>query len=108
APIALDLRHEAGRTRFEGPEAMRVASTLMPKVNRYGGTKQTIAEAVYQLEAREGSEGYLESRSRTARVSTRPSEKRVRRLTMMQDLPDHGLFGLSHVQRLAFERATPQ
>ena len=105
APIALDLRHEAGRTRFEAPEAMRVASTLMPKVNRYGGTKQTIAEAVYQLEARQGSEGYLESLSRTARVSTRPSEKRVRRLTMMQDLPDHGLFGLSHVQRLAFEMA---
>jgi len=23
----------------------------------------------------------------------------------MQDLPDHGLFGLSHVQRLAFEMA---
>src|SRR4029434_1944995 len=45
APIALDLRHETGRTRFEGQEAMRVASTLMPKVNRYGGRKQNIARA---------------------------------------------------------------
>jgi hypothetical protein len=105
APIALDLRHETGRMRFEGQEAMRVASTLMPKVNRYGGTKQTIAEAVNQLEIRQGSERYLASLSQTARISTQPSAKRVRRLSIMQDLPDHGLFGLSPVQRLAFEMA---
>jgi len=105
APIALDLRHETGRQRFEGQEAMRVASTLMPKVNRYGGTKQTIAEAVNELEERKGSEGYLETLSQTARITTQPSPKRVRRLTMMHDMPDHGLFGLTRVQRLAFEMA---
>jgi hypothetical protein len=105
APIAVDLRHETGRWRFEGPEAMRIASTLMPKVNRYGGTKQTIAEAVSALEARHGSEGYLDSLSRTARVTTRPGPRRMKRLSVMQDLPDHGLFGLSPVQRLAFEMA---
>ena len=105
APIALDLRHETGRWRFEGPEAMRVASTLMPKVNRYGGTKQTIAEAVTALEKRHGSEGYLDSLSQTARVATRPGPGRVKRLSIMHDMPDHGLFGLSTVQRLAFEMA---
>ena len=105
APIAVDLRHETGRWRFEGPEAMRIASTLMPKVNRYGGTKQTIAEAVSALEARHGSEGYLDSLSQTARVTTQPGPRRMRRLSVMQDLPDHGLFGLSPVQRLAFEMA---
>jgi hypothetical protein len=105
APIALDLRHETGRMRFEGQEAMRVASTLMPKVNRYGGTKQTIAQAVSQLEEREGSERYLEALSLTARITTQPAAKRVRRLSVMQDVPDHGLFGLSPVQRLAFEMA---
>ena len=105
APIAVDLRHETGRWRFEGPEAMRVASTLMPKVNRYGGTKQTITEAVSALEERHGSEGFLDALSQTARVTTRPGPRRMRRLTIMQDMPDHGLFGLTPVQRLAFEMA---
>ena len=84
---------------------MRVASTLMPKVNRYGGTKQTIAEAVSALEQRHGSEGYLDALSQTALVATRPKPGRVRRLSIMRDMPDHGLFGLTTVQRLAFEMA---
>jgi hypothetical protein len=105
APLSIDLRHETGRWRFEGPEAMRVASTLMPKVNRYGGTKETIAKAVNELEADLGPEGYLERFARFARVTTRPPEKAVRRLSIMRDVPDHGLFGLTPVQRLAFEMA---
>ena len=102
--IAIDLRHEAGRRRFEGPEAMRVASMLMPKVNRYGGTKETIADAVNELDSERGSESYLARLSRTARITTRPVERRVR-LSPFHDLPDHGLFALSPVQRLAFEMA---
>ena len=74
-------------------------------MNRYGGTKQTIAEAVSELEERQGPERYLETLSHSARVTTQPSAKRVRRLSIMQDMPDHGLFGLSPVQRLAFEMA---
>ena len=105
APIAIDVRHETGRWRFEGADAMRVASALMPKVNRYGGTKQTIAEAVTALESGQGSEGYIESLTRIARVTTQPPVKRVRRASFMHDIPDHGLFGLSTVQRLAFEMA---
>jgi hypothetical protein len=103
SPISIDLRHETGRWRFDGPEAMRVAATLMPKVNRYGGTKQTVAEAVNAIEDTHGSEGYLESLSRGAHVITRPPAKPVRRLTLMHDMPEYGLFGLTPVQRLAFE-----
>lgn len=105
SPLTLDLRHETGHWRFEGPEAMRVASTLMPKVNRYGGTKQTVASAVRELEEKQGSEGYLESFARFARVTTQPPVKPIRRLSLMRDIPDHGLFGLTPVQRLAFEMA---
>ena len=105
APIAIDLRHENGRWRFEGPEAMRVASALMPKVNRYGGTKQTVADAVRAIEYGRGSEGYLESLSHVAAVTTRRPPKPVRRLSLMHDMPDFGLFGLTRVQRLAFEMA---
>ena len=105
APIAIDVRHETGRWRFEGPEAMRVASALMPKVNRYGGTKQTIASAVSAIEDGQGSEGYLERLSHMASVTTRRPPKPVRRLSLMRDMPDYGLFGLTPVQRLAFEMA---
>ncbi|HUQ83562.1 MAG TPA: hypothetical protein VM076_20590 [Gemmatimonadaceae bacterium] len=105
SPVSIDVRHEGGRYHFDGPEAMRVAATLMPKVNRFGGTKKSVAEAVSALEARHGPEGYLESLAGTAAQLTRPPEKPARRLSVMNDIPDHGLFGLSQIQRLAFEMA---
>ena len=105
APIAIDVRHEHGRRRFEGPEAMRIAASLMPKVNRYGGTKQTVAEAVTALDEGKGSEGYIEGIVRLAPKITRRPIKPVRRLSFTTDIPDYGLFGLSRVQRLAFEMA---
>ena len=105
APIAIDVRHEHGRRRFEGPEAMRVAASLMPKVNRYGGTKQTVAEAVTALDVGKGSEGYIEGIVRLAPKITRRPIKPVRRLSFTTDIPEYGLFGLSRVQRLAFEMA---
>jgi hypothetical protein len=105
SPIAIDVKHETGRWRFEGPEALRVASTLMPKVNRYGGTKQTIAEAVDALERRKGSQGYLESIAGIAPKVTRPPAWLRKRHGLGQEIPEYGLFGLSPVQRLAFEMA---
>ena len=105
ASITIDVRHETGRRRFEGQEAMRVAATLMPKVNRFGGNKQTVAEAVGALEARNGPEGYLESLARIAPKVTRPPEWLAKRPSSMHELPDYGLFGFSNVQRLAFEMA---
>jgi hypothetical protein len=76
----------------------------MPKVNRYGGTKQRIAAAVGEIEEGKGSEGYLERIANVGRVTTRPP-KPVRRLSLMKDMPEYGLFGLTPVQRLAFEMA---
>ena len=98
SPISIDVKHEAGRTRFEGAEALRVASTLMPKVNRYGGTKQTIADAVESIELRNGSEGYIESIAGIASKATQPS-------VWGHETRENGLFGLTRVQRLAFEMA---
>jgi hypothetical protein len=98
SPISIDVKHEKGRWRFEGADALRVASTLMPKVNRYGGTKQTIAEAVEALERRKGSEGYLESIGAMASKVTQPS-------VWGHETRENGLFGLTRVQRLAFEMA---
>jgi hypothetical protein len=105
-PIALDVRHDTGYRRIDGPEAMRVASMLMPKVNRYGGTKQTISQAVTELDATRGSEGYLDNLAGFARVTTQARRgRRVRPFAVMQDMPASGLFGLNPVQRLAFEMA---
>jgi hypothetical protein len=98
SPISIDVKHETGRRRFEGAEAVRVASTLMPKVNRYGGTKRTVAEAVGALELRKGSEAYLESFAVIASKATQPS-------VWGHETQENGLFGLSRVQRLAFEMA---
>jgi hypothetical protein len=105
SPISVDLRHEGGRWRFDGAEALRVAAILMPKVNRYGGTKQAVAQAVTAIDHERGSEGYLESLARGAHVLTRPPAKPMRRLTMLHDMPESGLLGLAPVQRLAFEMA---
>jgi hypothetical protein len=105
SPIALDVRHEGGRWRFEGAEATRVAAALMPKVNRFGGTKRTVADAVHALEERQGPEGFIENLPSFAPgVKWRP-EKPIRRLSLMHDLPEAGLLALNPVQRLAFEMA---
>lgn len=45
----------------------------MPKVHRYGGTKQMIAEAVEALERRKASEGY------SARIAMVGSMRNARR-----------------------------
>lgn len=105
SPIALDLRHETGRRRFEGAEALRVAATLMPKVNRFGGNKRTVADAVSALEERQGPEGFIENLTRFApRVKQLPA-KPMRKLSLMQDMPEAGLLALNPVHRLAFEMA---
>ena len=46
---------------FEGEEAVRVATTLLPAVNFAGASKKSVATAVERLEAHGGSEGYLEA-----------------------------------------------
>src|SRR5262245_38968052 len=44
--VALDLRFKDGSGRFVGREAERIASTVIPKVNRFGGSKRAVAAAV--------------------------------------------------------------
>ena len=105
SPIAIDVRHEKGRWRFEGPEALRVASTLMPKVNRYGGTKDTIANAVRELELQRGSHAYLEHLAVIAPNVTRPPVKPRKRHGWGGEIQENGLFGMSRIHRLAFEMA---
>jgi hypothetical protein len=103
-PIAIDLRYKNGQSHFEGREALRIASIVVPQVNRYGGAKQTVAEAVSVLESSGGAEGYLDYLAKFAHNATAPAVG-GRRQRGIRGVGSKGLFGLTTVQRLALEMA---
>ena len=132
APFAIDLRYAGGGSRFEGVDAMRIASIVVPAANRFGGNKQTVAQAVGTIEESGGTEGFLDRISKVAAVTTRGLERnrrpdgswviessgfagwsgiqigsRRRRFGRGFTNADWstGLFGLNSVQRLALEMA---
>jgi hypothetical protein len=118
SPLAVTLRYKNGQARFEGEQAMHVASRIIPAANRFGGSKKTVAEAVSNIEAAGSSEHFLERIGSMSRVVTRAG---------LTDLPDWsaqvgrkrsrfvkrgrrrdwntGIFALDSVQRLALEMA---
>ncbi len=122
APLAIRLRYKNGSALFEGPQALYVASRVIPAANRFGGSKQDIASAVGAIEQAGSPEAYLERLSHVAAVTTRPREKRSRGMSGVGFLgwggvqigrrtgfQNHdwttGLFALNSVQRLALEMA---
>jgi len=108
APIALDLRFKNGEARFEGREALRIAGTLMPHVNRFGGKRPVIESAVTRIEEYGGPEGYLDRLARFAPHDTEVATgKGLGRKTRRSGSGafTSGLFGLSPHDRLAFEMA---
>ena len=103
--MAIDLRFKNGQARFEGREAEKVAAAVIPKVNRFGGSKQSVADAVAEIEREGGPEAYLDNLTRVSLGWTRrPLENKRRRRTMDFEFK-HGLFGLPPAHRLALEMA---
>ena len=102
--LAIELRYKNGQSRFEGPEAMRIASIVVPAVNRFGGSRQTVAAAVSEIEQVGGPERYVEQLARRAHVSTvvRGSGRRRGR---RGKIGTTGLYGLTPVDRLGLEMA---
>jgi len=133
APFAIDLRYIGGGARFEGADAMRIASIVVPAANRFGGNKQTVAQAVGTIEESGGTEGFLDRLSKVAAVTTRSNLRPEALGSGAWTLPQSGglrwgriqlgdrrdrwrggfrgaqwstgLFGLDPVQRLALEMA---
>jgi hypothetical protein len=133
SPFAIDLRYVGGGARFEGADAMRIASIVVPAANRFGGNKQTVAQAVGAIEQSGGAEGFLDRISKVAVVTTgslmRPERTEFGRWTLESGGFGRwggvmigarrgrrrggwgnadwstGLFGLDPVQRLALEMA---
>jgi hypothetical protein len=101
-PIAIDLRYKNGQSHFEGREALRIASIVIPQINRFGGAKETIAQAVSELESSGGAEGYLDQLSKFSHVATAPAAKSRRG---HRGVGSKGLWGLKPVHRLALEMA---
>jgi hypothetical protein len=103
--LALTLRHDAGVAEFEGDEARRVAGLVAPAVNADGAGDAQVRHAVEAIAVRGGPDGYLRAITAWVERATRPMPGPPRRWTPEATVPDDGLFGLTGVQRLAFEMA---
>jgi hypothetical protein len=98
APFAIDLRYINGGARFEGADAMRIASIVVPAANRFGGNKETVAKAVGTIEESGGTEGFLDRISRVAAVTTRTRLRPERSETGSWTLQSAGSSGWGGVQ----------
>lgn len=106
--LAIDLRFKNGSEHFEGAEAARIAAIVVPKVNRFGGNRETIAAAVQAIEAVGSAEGYLAELARSSRIQPLPTLRPRRRWGSGVDarqMNKNGLFALPKPQRLALEMA---
>src|SRR5690242_8850036 len=118
-PLAITLRYKNGQARFEGEQAMHIASRIIPAANRFGGSKKTVAEAVSTIEAAGSSEGFIQRIGSVSRVVTRTGLKdvaetagwgrrrgpsRFKKRGGGRDW-NTGIFALDSVQRLALEMA---
>jgi hypothetical protein len=104
--LLIDLRYKNGSSILTGREAERVASIIVPKVNRFGGSKKAVAEAVQEIERDGGPESYLENLTKLSPAWTRKPEKKKKKWGGDQRWEfKHGLFGLPPAHRLALEMA---
>lgn len=107
--LTLDLRFKNGSERFVGREAERIASIIIPKVNRFGGSKKAVAAAVTEIESVGSAEGYLNYLAGVATEYTRPAKRGRKYQRYFDDSKwvkgDSGLFGLPGPHRLALEMA---
>jgi hypothetical protein len=56
----LSFKHKRRIKVFHGEEALQMAGSLLPAINRSGGGKRVVAEAVDQIETARGSEGFID------------------------------------------------
>jgi hypothetical protein len=107
--LALDLRFKDGQARFTGAEAERIASIVVPKLNRFGGRKSDVAEAVEEIESLGNSARFLDHLAGVAHVHTKhfaePGLSRGRIRRRQSNFIKYGLYSLPTPYRLALEMA---
>lgn len=106
--LSLYLRFKNGSAEFTGAEAERIASIVLPKVNRFGGKRADVDTAVQEIERFGSSERYLRT---AASVSPRLIKSMTAGVTpgrvkrRQSEFNKFGLFSLPAPQRLALEMA---
>ena len=104
-PFMLSVEHIQGTTVLTGPDAMRAAAQLLPTVNRFGGSKSAVNEAVSYLEEF-GSPGNTMKRIQQAYgITGMSTAKRSKRGEIQLGKVPGALHNLPLNQRLALEMA---
>jgi hypothetical protein len=102
--LALRLRFKGGEAHLTGREAERVAAILVPKVNRYGGNRKMVADAVREIESLGGPDALVTHLADGgARYMSPLRLTRRSSWNSYAGFEKHGLYGLSRPQRLALE-----
>jgi len=85
----------------------RIAAIVVPKVNKFGGSKAVVASAVNEIEAMGSAEAFVDRVATTGHVYTRSKPNGNGRWYNRgtRDYTKFGLFGLPAAQRLALEMA---
>ncbi len=108
APFAMRLEHKDGVRVLTGDEAARAAQQVLPTVNRFGGSRKVVNEAVRSVEDAGGPDAVLarlaEQQGATAYAET---PKRSGRKHVAMQIKKHPgvLHALKPVERLALEMA---
>lgn len=104
--MSLYLRFKNGSAEFQGREAERIASIVLPKVNRFGGARKAVSDAVSEIEQSGSAEAYLDRLTQNAQAYERPYPARKRsRWRTHDDFNKYGLYSLPPQHRLALEMA---
>jgi hypothetical protein len=107
--MALRLRYKNGESTFTGPEAERIAAIVIPKLNRFGGNKEAVADAVEEIESLGSSEKFLAHIADVSHVYTKSmdatalSRSKLRR--RQSEFNKYGLYSLPAPYRLGLEMA---
>ena len=102
--LGLRLRFKGGEAHLTGREAERVAAIVVPKVNRFGGNRQAVADAVREIETLGGPHALVSHLADGAGSFMAPL-KVTRRSSWngYRGFDRHGLYALAKPQRLALE-----
>ncbi len=107
--LAINLSFKNGRATFVGRQAARIAAIVVPKVNRFGGNKALVADAVREIESLGSAERYLDRLSTVATAMTKPVISGSGQSWWRADIENArwntGLFALPKAHRLALEMA---
>lgn len=109
-PMALRVEHFGGTEILTGAAASRAAQQLLPAVNRFGGSKRKVSDAVSWLESSGGPEQALQALAQsrgahTLRLTNGIPDKPINPKKLQVGITAGALHTLDITERLALEMA---